>query len=146
MVDTLNRDILFRQYIVPLLIMSSTPFLVYWLWFINVNEYGTITYEPNVYAYGTITYESNAYEPNVYALTPGYTHWLEHFFGTELSRTCIGYFALFQLFIMWYVPGKDYYGIITSTNNRPVYKDNGLVCYLVTMCTFILLSSGFNLF
>ena len=162
MVDTLNCDILFRQYIVPLLLMSSTPFLVYWLWFINVNvnvnEYGTITYEPNVYAYGTnaygtITYEpnvyeygTNTYEPNVYALTPGYTHWLEHFFGTELSRTCIGYFALFQLFIMWYVPGKDYYGIITSTNNRPVYKDNGLVCYLVTMCTFILLSSGFNLF
>jgi 7-dehydrocholesterol reductase len=121
-------DILFSQYFIPVFLMSSTPFIVYWLWFINVNvnEYG--------------------YEPNLYDFNTGFTHWIEHFFGTEKSIECIGYFTLFQLFIMWCIPGKDYYGIITSTNNRPVYKDNGLLCYLVTMYTYILLSCGFNLF
>jgi 7-dehydrocholesterol reductase len=119
-------DILFSQYCVPLFLMSTTPFLVYWLWFVNINQ--------------------NGYEPNLYDLSTGFTHWIEHFFGTAQSRAYIGYFTLFQLFILWFIPGKDYYGIITNTNSRPLYKDNGLLCYLVTMYTFILFSCGFNFF
>jgi len=114
-------DEIFRHYIFPLFLMSSTPFLVYWLWFITVYD-------------------------NVYDITTGGTHWLAHFFGTDISRECIGYFSLFQLFIMWYIPGKDYYGPVTNTNNRPVYKDNGLKCYLVTIYSFIFLTNVVNIF
>ncbi len=37
-----NLDIIFRSYVVPMILMSSTPIMVYWLTFININKENTI--------------------------------------------------------------------------------------------------------
>jgi 7-dehydrocholesterol reductase len=55
-------------------------------------------------------------------------------------------FALFQLFLMKAVPGKPFLGPVTPRGNVPVYKANGIACFLITLATFFLSTYVLNLF
>lgn len=72
--------------------------------------------------------------------------WLPIFFGTPKAWTILASFAAFQLFLMRAVPGKPFVGPITPKGNIPIYKANGLPCFLITFVTFFLASFKFHLF
>jgi len=55
----------------------------------------------------------------------------------EETWRLIGYFAALQLMLMRLVPGKEFKATKTPTGHVPVYKANGLQCYLATMATVL---------
>jgi 7-dehydrocholesterol reductase len=68
------------------------------------------------------------------------------FFGTATAWKILACFAAFQLFLMKVVPGKPFVGPITPKGNIPIYKANGIPCFLITVSTFILATYKFELF
>ncbi|NNM43727.1 MAG: 7-dehydrocholesterol reductase, partial [Chlamydiae bacterium] len=72
--------------------------------------------------------------------------WAPVFFGSKVAWTIIAIFAVFQLLLMRFVPGKRFEGPITPKGNIPIYKANGVACFLLTLSTFSLCSFGLNLF
>jgi len=45
-------------------------------------------------------------------------------------------FGLFQAFLQLFVPGKTFTGPVSPKGNRPVYIDNGVSCFLITLVAF----------
>ena len=65
-----------------------------------------------------------------------YHIWKPVFLGTKAGWTIISVFMLTQLILMRVIPGKRFLGPITPTNHVPVYKSNGVFCYLITLALF----------
>ena len=65
-----------------------------------------------------------------------YSIWSPVFFGSTSSWTIIACFAISQLLLMHLVPGKRFEGPITPNGNVPIYKANGVACFLITFCSF----------
>jgi len=72
--------------------------------------------------------------------------WTPFFFGSTTAWKIIGCFAAFELFLMKVVPGKPFLGPITPKGNVPIYKANGVACFLITVVTFYLASFQLKLF
>src|SRR5690606_25892221 len=72
--------------------------------------------------------------------------WGPIFFGSKTAWKIIGCFAAFQLLLMKVVPGKQYFGPITPKGNTPVYKDNGISSFVITMVSFYLAAFQFHWF
>lgn len=66
--------------------------------------------------------------------------WFPLFFGTKEAWTLILTFMAFQLILMRIIPGKSVEGPVTPKGNVPVYKVNGLACYLITLFLYCLCS------
>jgi 7-dehydrocholesterol reductase len=49
-------------------------------------------------------------------------------------------FMAFELFLMKAVPGKTFVATLTPKGNRPVYKANGMACYIITLATLLFLA------
>jgi len=58
------------------------------------------------------------------------------FFGSRLSWFVLTCFALFQILLMKIVPAKNYFGPRTGKGNVPIYKENGVACFIITLLTF----------
>lgn len=56
--------------------------------------------------------------------------------GSRKAYEFILPFVIFQLLLMRLVPGKITNGPVTPAGNTPVYKDNGLSCFLITLASF----------
>lgn len=67
-------------------------------------------------------------------------------FGSPMAWKIIAIYASFQLLLMKIVPGKPFEGPITPMGNIPIYKNNGLACFLITMASFGLCTSVFHFF
>ncbi len=72
--------------------------------------------------------------------------WKPVFFGSPLAWKIIGIYGAFQLFLMRIVPGKKFLGPITPKGNVPVYKANGVACFLITIAAFFMGSYVFHWF
>lgn len=48
----------------------------------------------------------------------------------------LGIFMAVQLILMRVVPGKKFLGPISPMDNIPIYKDNGFLCFLISMALF----------
>jgi 7-dehydrocholesterol reductase len=68
------------------------------------------------------------------------------FFGSTKAWTILGCYSAFQLLLMKIVPGKPFAGPITPKGNIPIYKANGIACFLITLTTFIIASFKLHLF
>lgn len=79
-------------------------------------------------------------------VTTCYKIWSPVFFGNAAAWKILGYFALFELILMRIVPGKTFKGPVTPGGNIPIYKANGIACYLITHLAFYLLSFKFQIF
>ncbi|KAK2141290.1 hypothetical protein LSH36_1126g00027 [Paralvinella palmiformis] len=62
--------------------------------------------------------------------------WLDIDVLSRFSCLVIAGYCLFAVVLMKLVPGRKVYGPVTPKGHRPVYKDNGFSCFLITMLTF----------
>jgi len=51
----------------------------------------------------------------------------------------IGIYMVFELFLMKFVPGKEFKSTLTATGHQPVYNANGLQCYFISIVTLVAL-------
>jgi 7-dehydrocholesterol reductase len=72
--------------------------------------------------------------------------WGPVFFGSATAWKIIAIFAAFQLLLMRFVPGKPFHGPVTPMGNVPVYKANGVACFLITIFSFLIASYGLHWF
>jgi len=122
-----------RKVISPLALIIFCPLMVMLMWYTSTSLDGSF------YQLGKLMYQEG------FSITC-YNIWSPYFFGTPTAWKMIGAFALFQLVLMKIVPGKRFDGPVTPEGNIPVYKANGVACYLITYLTFYLLSCKFHLF
>jgi len=62
--------------------------------------------------------------------------WTDVKIMSSFSVLAILGYAAWSLLLMVLVPGRQFNGPITPKGNTPVYKDNGLACYLITLVAF----------
>lgn len=109
--------------IIPILLMML-PNVTLWIWYTAVHLDGSC-----MECISTIVNSPNG----VWGF---FDVWSKVTVGSRFSVIVIGGYMLFQIVLMVVVPGKRVEGPVTPTGNIPVYKDNGLYIYLITMASF----------
>ncbi|MBM3193377.1 MAG: 7-dehydrocholesterol reductase [Chlamydiae bacterium] len=113
----------FRYTIGPLFLMVSTPLFAFLFWFTATNLDGSLNNLIHFFA--------------TKGLADGFYLILSPiFFGSKFAWSVIAIFSLIEILLMKIVPGKIYFGPTTAMGNRPVYKQNGLACFLITLALF----------
>jgi len=69
-----------------------------------------------------------------------------YIFGSALAWQMIAVFACIQLVFMKFVPGRVFHGPVTPKGNIPIYKANGVACFLLTLGLFVVCSQVLGLF
>lgn len=75
-----------------------------------------------------------------------YELWAPHFFGSTTAWLIIFSFIAFQCLLIKIVPGKSFKGLDSGNGEAAEYKNNGFLCYLITLTTYTLLSYQFRFF
>lgn len=123
----------FRNSIFPLFLIVVCPPAAFLMWTINSDYQGSVlVFWQDIVQYG--------FFHTLHAM------WAPVFWGTAKAWKLIGTFALVQLLLMRIVPGKRFEGPITPNGNVPIYKANGLACYLITLALFLGCSYGLHWF
>jgi 7-dehydrocholesterol reductase len=118
---------------VPLFLLVVCPPTVFVFWHVNVALGGSFS------AFWEIV-QQQGLVGTVWGI------WKPLFFGSATAWALLGSFALFQLILMKIVPGKPFLGPLTPQGNLPIYKANGLACYLITVAVFFIGAFGFGWF
>lgn len=63
--------------------------------------------------------------------------WKPVFFGTPMAWKILATFAAFELLLMRIIPGKPFLGPVTPKGNVPIYKANGIPCFLITIGAYL---------
>lgn len=123
----------FNRTVVPLFLVLVTPPFAMLFWHVNVELKGSFAALWNeILQQGLLTVLSQV--------------WLSRILGTPTAWLLIGTFALWQLALMKLLPGRQYQSTVTPMGNIPLYKDNGLLSYLLTFAVYFGLSLGLGLF
>jgi len=133
MTETLRLPAWFHRTAIPLIFLFLCPPAVFVFWHINTSLGGSF-----------LSFWHLVQEQGVFA-TVG-SIWGPLFFGSWAAWKILALYAAFQLFLMRVVPGKPFYGPITPKGNVPVYKANGVACFLITVATYLLASCVFRWF
>jgi len=123
----------FRNSFVPLLLIVLCPPTVLVVWTINSSLGGSI-----------LAFWNQVIQDGFFSLL--YQIWRPVFFGTVMAWKIIVIFMAVQLILMRVVPGKRANGPMTSKGHVPVYKDNGMACFILTMGLFYLGAYPFGWF
>jgi 7-dehydrocholesterol reductase len=123
----------FRYTLSPLFLIVVCPPIAILIWHINVNLNGSLTELFQIF------------------VTQGFFHSLYHilqpvFFGSATSWVMITIFAAIELVLMRIIPGKLVQGPETSKRHIPIYKENGVLCFVITLLLFYLATHSFHLF
>jgi 7-dehydrocholesterol reductase len=123
----------FNRTLVPLFLIITTPPFAMIFWHVNVELNGSLKllYE-EIISKGIFTVINEV--------------WLSRFWGTPTAWAMIMAFAVFQLLMMRFLPGRKYFGTVTPKGNIPEYIDNGLLSYVITFVVYFFLSFGLKLF
>lgn len=124
---------LFHLTLFPLFLLFFTPNIAIIFWYTNVYLQGSLTNFWYLLEYQGI-------------FLTLYTLWSPIFLGSKIAWMTIGCFAIFQLVLMRCVPGPTFKGPETAQGHIPIYKANGLSCYLLTLITFYLCSFRWKIF
>ncbi|MCA0404154.1 MAG: 7-dehydrocholesterol reductase [Proteobacteria bacterium] len=122
-----------RNTLGPLLLIFLCPPFVMLMWYTNAKLDGSLQS-----LWTLIT--------NHGLLTTIYQIWQPYFFGSPLAWSMIAGFAIFELALMRFLPGKPFNGPLTEKGNIPVYKANGVAAFIATVSIFCFASFGLNLF
>ncbi|AUH72511.1 7-dehydrocholesterol reductase (7-DHC reductase) (Sterol Delta(7)-reductase) (protein DWARF 5) [Legionella sainthelensi] len=122
-----------RNTLGPLFLILVCPVFVMLMWYANTQLEGSLLALWNLML-------QNGFSQSIYSI------WQPYFWGSAIAWKIIIVFIVFELALMRLLPGKIFHGPISPKGNVPVYKDNGLFAFIVTMATFCIASLGFNLF
>lgn len=122
-----------HQTAVPLFLLVCCPPAVFILWYTATSLDGSLM------AFAELVLKQGFFATMA-------SIWVPLFFGTATAWKIIGCFAAFQLFLMKAIPGKAYTGPVTPKGNTPIYKDNGVACFFITIAAFVLGSYQFHWF
>lgn len=117
----------------PLLLILACPPAVFIFWYTNVSLDGSFE------QMGDMFWQKGL-------LDTFKTIWFPYIFGSTAAWKILAVFATFELILMKIIPGKIVEGPTTPAGNIPLYKSNGIVCYLITLGVFCLGSFSFNWF
>ncbi len=122
-----------HQNLVPLLLLTLCPPAVFVFWYVGSHLEGSfMAFWHLVWQQGLFTTLWSISKPV--------------FFGSPLAWKIIGIYAVSQLFLMRVIPGKPFLGPITPKGNIPIYKANGVACFLITVTAFLGCSYGLGWF
>lgn len=124
---------LFRQTVVPLLLILLSPQIVFIFWYTNVMLGGSLAKLSDLFIQNGFFYTLK-------------TIWEPYYLGTPAAWKILGVFVFVQLSLMRLVPGKLFKGPISPFGNVPVYPANGVLCYVITLILFYLGAFQFKLF
>lgn len=133
MSETLRLPSWFHHTFVPLSFLLLCPPAIFVFWYVNTALDGSFM------AFWHLVGEQGLFS-TVLSL------WGPLFFGSAAAWKILGCYAAFQLFLMRAVPGKPFYGPVTPKGNIPVYKNNGMACFLITIASFLMASFGLGWF
>ena len=119
--------------IVPLLLILISPPTVFLFWYTNTSLEGSLN------RLGDLIVQNGL-------LSTIYTIWKPVFFGSSTAWTLIIVFAVLQLVFMKFLPGSLIQGPVTPKGNIPIYKENGLLSYFLTLFLFCFCSFQLKLF
>ncbi|WP_131794756.1 7-dehydrocholesterol reductase [Fluoribacter gormanii] len=122
-----------RNTLGPLFLILSCPVFVMLMWFTNTQLQGSLS------ALWDLMIQNGLYQTVS-------TVWKPYFWGSSIAWKIILIFTVFELVLMRILPGKKFEGPITPKGNIPVYKENGVLAFIVTMTSFCIASFGLNLF
>jgi 7-dehydrocholesterol reductase len=119
-----------REILGPLFLMMTTPpFSIVFYHVVSQRQGDFISFGRDLYANGLLQ--------TLYSIWP--SPWL---IGVWKA---VGLFALLQLVLMKIVPGRTFVGTVTPNGVRPIYKANGMACFLITII-LLLLGAAYNVF
>ncbi|MFT7620996.1 MAG: 7-dehydrocholesterol reductase [Myxococcota bacterium] len=122
-----------RRTLVPLFLLLVCPPAALVFWHVNKVHLGSFAaFGGEIADKGFFSAIGSAWEPVM--------------FGTPEAWAIIAVFSAFQLLLIRVVPGKEYRGPETPGGHVPVYVDNGMRSFVITMATFGGLSWGLGLF
>ena len=123
-----RRSSFLRRTVVPLFVLICSPPATLLVWEINVAHGGSVTaFAEQVLAVGLLDELASVWKPVLW--------------GTAAGWKIIGVFAAVQLLLMRLVPGRSFAGPATPKGYVPVYRANGVACFVITLGLF--LSGGF---
>lgn len=128
MLDRFSRNTLF-----PLTLILACPPIAILVWYTNVVLDGSLRALWDLFI-------TNGFFTTLYDI------WQPIFFGTKTAWMIVGIFMTAQLLLMRVAPGKRFLGAYTPKGNVPVYKANGMLCYLITLALFYLGAYRFHFF
>lgn len=131
--ESLRLPSWFHRTLVPLSLLVLSPTAVFVFWYINTSLGGSFQ-----------AFWHLAMQKGLFA-TIG-SIWGPIFFGSATAWKILSIYAAFQLFLMRIVPGKPIYGPITPKGNVPVYKNNGIACFAITIFAYLTASCVFHWF
>lgn len=111
----------------PLFLILACPISAILMWYTLTQLHGSIS------ALGSLFLQKGFF-------STCYMIWAPIFWGSSTAWKIIFSFMAFQMILMKALPGKKITGPITPKGNIPVYKDNGVLSFIVTVSTFIFLS------
>lgn len=117
----------------PLILIFLCPPTVFLFWYTNVHLNGSL-----LQLYELI--RSIGIENSLYTI------WKPYIFGSVQAWKVLFIFIAFEVLLMRYLPGKMFQGPVTPEGNRPIYRDNGLLGYAITLAIFGLCAFQFQLF
>ncbi len=122
-----------HQSLVPLFLLTLCPPAVFVFWYINTSLDGSFLSFWQLIAQQGLFHTLKSI-------------WQPLFFGSPLAWKILATFAAFELLLMKIVPGKPFLGPITPKGNVPIYKANGIACFLITLATYLLGAYAFHWF
>ncbi len=118
--------------IVPLLLMAICPPITILIWYTNIALGGSL-----LSLWSLII--NNGFFSTLYEI------WSPIFFGSTTAWSMLAIFTAFQLALMKFLPGQIFYGPVTPRGNIPVYRENGMAAFVITIVTFCLITFQFHL-
>ena len=116
---------LFHRTLAPLFLLICCPPTALLVWEINVEHGGSLaSFVEQVLAVGFFSELVSMWRPV--------------FWGTAAGWKIIGVFAVVQLLLMRLVPGSRFSGPTTPKGHVPVYRANGVACFLISLGLFVL--------
>src|SRR3989338_11565208 len=122
-----------RNTLFPLFLMLTCPPTVILVWYINTALDGSV-----LTFYHLIL--NNGFFTTLWSI------WHPVFWGTAIAWKIIAVFMSVQLLLMRAVPGKTIVGPETLKGHVPIYKNNGFLCFLITIALFLLCTHVLHLF
>ncbi len=122
-----------RKIGVPLLLMICCPPMAILMWYTNVYLNGSLLQLWDLFKHFGF-------------FTTLFDIWGHIFFGSPTAWKMIFGFATVQLIFMKLLPGRLIEGPITPHGNVPVYKENGVFSFVLTITSFLVCSEVLDLF